>query len=83
MVLGIPLGSNLVQQWLKHTIENQSCVINGQTRVDFSWIGIWIVKQELESSNFKEFGNLVDSIEAEGASGRLKNSASSLCSLIV
>ena len=37
-----------------------------------SRIGIWTVEQELESSNFKEFGNLLDSIEAGGASGRLK-----------
>jgi len=36
-------------------------------------IGIWTAEQESETSNYKEFGNLVDTVEAEGVSGRLKN----------
>ena len=37
-------------------------------------IGIWTTKQESETPNYKEFGNLVDTVEVEGASGQLKNS---------
>ena len=37
-------------------------------------IGIWMAEQESEMFNYKEFGNLVDTVEVEGASGQLKNS---------
>ena len=36
-------------------------------------IGIWTAKQESESYKYKEFGNLVDTTEAEGTFVRLNN----------
>ena len=36
-------------------------------------LGVWTAKEELETSNFKEFDNLVATTEAEARSGRIRN----------
>ena len=37
------------------------------------WLGVWTAKEEWETSNFKEFENLVATTEAEARSGRMRN----------
>ena len=45
-----------------------------QTRQGLNYrVGVWNATQEEESSNWKEFTNLVETTEEEAASGRLKN----------
>ena len=36
-------------------------------------LGVWNAQEEMESSNWKEFSNLVDATEEEAAAGRLQN----------
>ena len=42
-------------------------------------IGIWIYGENLESSNFREFKNLIDALEREGDKGKLKDAFVLLC----